>query len=182
MTGGKTRVYLGIGSNRDDRKKYLDSAVSALAERLSDIAVSPYFISEPMYYTDQDRFMNCVVTGLTGLDPRELLKYVNEIEARFGRNRPSEIRNGPRTIDIDILLYGERLIAEKDLVIPHPRMTERQFVLVPLLTLGPELLHPGTGIPFSRYLSLLPDQGIYSVDPDGYSGSCQRNRGQSDER
>jgi 2-amino-4-hydroxy-6-hydroxymethyldihydropteridine diphosphokinase len=101
------------------------------------------------------------VEGTTELSPEELLSAVHEIERSLGRDRSNEREKGPRTIDIDILLYGDKLIESPMLTVPHPRIIERKFVLIPLLELEPQLCHPGTQTAFQSNLDSLESQGIY---------------------
>lgn len=145
------RVYLGLGSNLGDREANLRAALEALRPAVNVERVSSIYETEPVGYLEQPLFLNMVCCGTTALDPFELLRAIKKIEAGLGRV-PS-FRNGPRLIDIDILLYDDRVIATSDLVIPHPRMMERAFVLVPLLEIAPELVHPVTG---SRIGDLAP--------------------------
>jgi 2-amino-4-hydroxy-6-hydroxymethyldihydropteridine diphosphokinase len=117
-----------------------------------------------MYVVDQPDFVNAAATGETELSPRELLTAVNGIEARFGRDRCRERPKGPRTLDIDILLYGDLILDESDLVLPHARLKERRFALEPLLDLDSTLLDPMSGEAYSRILESLPAQGIYLLE------------------
>ncbi|MGB4553123.1 MAG: 2-amino-4-hydroxy-6-hydroxymethyldihydropteridine diphosphokinase [bacterium] len=134
-------VYLGLGSNLGERKGYIKGALAGLARAGVAIdGVSSLYETEPVGYTDQPPFYNAVARGLTGLQPRQLLNAVLAIEKELGRRR--DIRWGPRTIDIDILLYGQEVFQEEDLLIPHPRLAERAFVLIPLLELAPSLSLP----------------------------------------
>ena len=136
-----TGVVLGLGSNRawngKDCIALLRAACASLSPFLSDMRVSSIYCTAPMYVTTQDDFYNMVVCGWVAdaLTPHELLSHIHRIEASLGRDRSAEIRNGPRSIDIDIELYGNERVASADLVIPHPRLHERAFVLVPLLEL-----------------------------------------------
>ncbi len=110
---------------------------------------------------DQPPFLNTVAVGTTGLDPRALLAGIQAIESRLGRDRSRERRRGPRAIDIDLLLYGERIIDEEGLRVPHPAMGERKFVLLPLLELDPDRRHPESGERLDALLARLEPQGIY---------------------
>ena len=110
---------------------------------------------------DQADFLNLVVCGETDLQPEELLSRTQAVEARFGRDRSRERRKGPRTLDIDVLLYGGLVVDTPDLAVPHPGMAERAFVLAPLEELSPGLRHPVTGELFSSYLAGTAGQGIY---------------------
>lgn len=130
-------VVLGLGTNRDfnalSGPVLLAHTCSKLRGFLSSIRFSSVYRSAAMYVTDQDDFYNMVVAGRFEGSPRLLLNYIHKIEADFGRDREKEIRNGPRPLDIDIELFGRRRITEEDLVVPHERITERAFVLRPLL-------------------------------------------------
>lgn len=132
-----TRAYLGLGSNLGDRAGQLEEAVRRLSELGTVAARSSIMESEPWGYADQPDFLNMAVALDTALSPRALLDGVKAIERAMGR--ASTFRNGPRLIDIDILLYGEQRVEEPDLVIPHPRMRERDFVMEPLQEIGGEI-------------------------------------------
>lgn len=125
-------AYIGIGSNLGDRKRYIDTAIDML-KRTPNIEVkkvSPLYETDPVGGPPQGRFLNGVIKIETDFTPEELLEKLHEIEERFGRIR--EVRNGPRTMDLDILTYGNVKIDRRDLTIPHPRMDERDFVKRPL--------------------------------------------------
>jgi 2-amino-4-hydroxy-6-hydroxymethyldihydropteridine diphosphokinase len=136
----KKTVYLGLGSNLKDRKAQMDQAVVRLAELGKVLAVSSYYETEPMEVARQPWFLNCALALETELMPRQLLAAVLEIEQAMGRRRTQP--KGPRTIDIDILLFGNSKVETEGLVIPHPRMAERRFVLEPLAEIAPEARHP----------------------------------------
>jgi len=127
-----TIAYLGLGSNIGERQEYLNKAIILLDnnEQIIVQKVSSFYDTEPVGYAEQDNFLNAVVEIKTTLEPLELIRVCQQIEAELGRVRT--IRWGPRTIDIDILLYGKQEINEEDLIIPHPRMYERDFVMKPL--------------------------------------------------
>jgi len=134
-------VYLGLGSNIGDREANLREALERLpAAGIRVLRVSPIYETEPVDYTEQRWFLNLVAEAETQLFPRQLLAATGRIERELGRVRG--IPKGPRTIDIDILLYGSATIATRELQIPHPRMAERRFVLAPLADLAPGLRHP----------------------------------------
>jgi 2-amino-4-hydroxy-6-hydroxymethyldihydropteridine diphosphokinase len=135
-----TIAYIGIGSNVGDRKVNCRKAFELLADTGRVISVSSLYYTEPLGYKEQDDFINAVVSVETDLSARELLDACRAIEGRLGRKRT--LRWGPRTIDLDILLYGEQMINQPDLVIPHPLMATRKFVLAPLAEIAPELMHP----------------------------------------
>lgn len=139
-------VYLGLGSNLGDRILYLKKAVDILNshEKISVIKISSFYETNPVGYEEQGKFMNAVALCETELTPYELLEFIQKIENTLERVRT--VRWGPRTIDIDILMYGEvEICDEPHLMVPHPRMTEREFVLVPLVEIAPEAVHPPTG-------------------------------------
>ncbi|MBS3147580.1 2-amino-4-hydroxy-6-hydroxymethyldihydropteridine diphosphokinase [Candidatus Woesearchaeota archaeon] len=135
-----TLIYLGLGSNLGDRARTLENVVTLLGTHLSNARLSSIYETEPVGYLEQGKFLNAALEGITELEPRELLNACQELEKQLGRERI--IRNGPRTIDIDILFYGNTVLNEPDLAIPHPRLHDREFVLKPLLDLCPELTHP----------------------------------------
>lgn len=132
-------VVLGIGSNREWNKmsslQLMENACCQLKVFLSDFKMSSVYKTKPMYYENQDDFYNMVVLGGVSEDisPQILLEKIHKIEESLGRNRSKEIRNGPRSIDIDIEFFGTMIVNEQDLQIPHPKLKERAFVLVPLL-------------------------------------------------
>ncbi|HEX5564458.1 MAG TPA: 2-amino-4-hydroxy-6-hydroxymethyldihydropteridine diphosphokinase [Sporosarcina sp.] len=138
-------AYLSIGSNLGDRLAILQEAVRALDsnEKMDVTSVSAVYETEPVGYTEQPNFLNIVVELQTSLDPFELLAACQSIEQSLGRVR--DIRWGPRTADLDILLYNNETIVSENLTVPHPRMHERAFVLIPLLELNPDVKHPVTG-------------------------------------
>ncbi len=158
------RIYLGLGSNMSrgglSPGGILAAAVADLGEKLSSTRLSSIWRSRARYVEDQPDFFNAVLEAETGLSPRELLAFVNGIEARYGRDRSRESFKGPRSLDIDILLYGARIIAEPNLVIPHALMRERKFVLLPLAELSPLLRDPVSGRLMAENLRSLPPQGI----------------------
>jgi len=153
--------YIALGSNVGSRDGNLAAAWKKVAALGTEALLSSLYETEPMYVTDQPLFLNAVGRVQSALSPREMLDALHEIEAALGRDRGRETRMGPRTIDLDILLWGDRVIDEPDLIIPHPRMTERGFVLVPLLEIAPRLTDPRTGVFYSE---LLPgrSRGVYS--------------------
>lgn len=134
------QVYLGLGSNLGDREGNLVMGIEHLAKKVVIEQVSSLYETEPVGYLDQSWFLNAVVRGFTELDPWELLHFIKEVEGDLGRV-PS-FPYGPRSIDIDILLYADRVIQTTELTIPHPRLAERAFVLVPLAEIAPGLVHP----------------------------------------
>jgi 2-amino-4-hydroxy-6-hydroxymethyldihydropteridine diphosphokinase len=139
-------VYIGIGANLGDREATIRLALERLERhaRIEVRRVSSLRETDPVGYEDQPKFMNGVALLQTDLEPRELLTVLLDLERDLGRTRHGP-RFGPRTIDLDILLYGERIVDEEGLRIPHPRMTERMFVLEPLDELDSALEIPGKG-------------------------------------
>ncbi len=136
-------VFLGLGSNQGDRRANLRAAVDRLADLLDVEAVSSIYETEPVGYTDQPDFLNLALRARTTLPPADLMRELIDVERALGRERT--FPNAPRLIDIDVLLYGDRVIDMPELVVPHPRMTARAFTLLPLLELNPDLVHPGSG-------------------------------------
>jgi 2-amino-4-hydroxy-6-hydroxymethyldihydropteridine diphosphokinase len=141
------KVFVGLGSNLGDREGTIRAAVEALAQTPGIVvaAVSSLRETDPVGYLDQPPFLNGVAVLETALPARELLGILLALEARFGRDRTSVPSGGPRTLDLDLLLYGEARIDEENLQIPHPRLHERAFVLDPLAEVSPGLEVPGLG-------------------------------------
>ena len=136
-------VYLGLGSNLGDRESNLTKALELLAEKVRLEQVSSLYETEPVGYREQPQFLNAVCRVSTSLGPEQLLILIKGIEMTLGR--AASFPNAPRPIDIDILLYGNQVIDTPQLTIPHPRLEEQAFVLVPLAELAPELTHPVSG-------------------------------------
>jgi 2-amino-4-hydroxy-6-hydroxymethyldihydropteridine diphosphokinase len=157
-------VVLGLGSNKGDSPEILKAAIAALGEVLMDLRQASLFETEPLHVLDQKRFLNTAVAGYYALSPWDLLAVIHKLEASLGRDRTQERRWGERTLDIDILLFGNLLIANPpDLEIPHPRLAERAFALAPLLELVPAARDPRTGVSYQTIFAGLPHQGIYSL-------------------
>ena len=137
------RVYIGLGANVGDRRANLGRAVELLAADpgIDVIAVSSLRETDPVGYTEQPRFLNGALAAETSLPPRALLERLLEVERELGRHRTGP-RHGPRTIDLDLLLYGDATIDEPGLTVPHPRLAERRFVLEPLAELERGLVLP----------------------------------------
>ena len=145
------RVYLSLGTNLGDREANLRAAL----DRLGVLRVSPIYETEPTDLPGQPWFLNLAAEADTPLFPRQLLARTQRIERELGRVRT--VPKGPRTIDIDILLFGDTVIHTTELEIPHPRMAGRRFVLHPLADLAPGLRHPVTGLTVREMLAKLPD-------------------------
>lgn len=152
-------VYLGLGSNLDYPEKHLNLALVDIADidQTTILASSSYYKSPPLGPQDQPDFINCVVKLETGLTAHILLAALQKIENQHGRKR--EIRWGPRTLDLDILLFGDMKINDDNLTIPHPQLAYREFVLVPLSEIESDIIIPGMG-PVSGLITRL---GIHSL-------------------
>ncbi len=138
------RAYIGLGANLGEREATLRRALERLASTpgVAVVGVSSFRETDPFGNVDQPRFVNAAAEIETSLGPRELLDRLLEVERSLGRDRSREERWGPRTVDLDLLLYGEETVGEAGLEIPHPRLAERAFVLEPLLELDPDLRLP----------------------------------------
>ena len=151
-----TEAYIALGSNLGDRELNLLRAVAEIG-RLPEskvTALSSFYETSPVGTVNQDAFYNAVLKLSTGLPPRILLTHLLRIETdSFKRTRT--VVNGPRRMDLDLLLYGTQILSEEDLVVPHPRMMERRFVLQPLCEIAPELVHPVSGITVAELLAAL---------------------------
>lgn len=132
-----SKIYLGLGSNLGDQRANLETALQLLSEQVKIMKRSAFYESEPVGFADQPWFLNIVVEGETELDPEALLRFTQSIEAKM--KRVKTVRFGPRTIDVDILLYEGETRETETLTIPHPRMKERAFVMVPLHEIAPDL-------------------------------------------
>ena len=155
-------VYLSLGSNIGNRERHLQDAIDRLnATGIQVQRISPVYETEPMDYTDQRWFLNLVVEAETKFFPMQLLARTSKIERELGRVRT--VANGPRNIDIDILLYGSTRMKTAKLEIPHPRMAERRFVLAPLADLAPALRHPVLGKTIRELLDEIEGQKVRVV-------------------
>jgi 2-amino-4-hydroxy-6-hydroxymethyldihydropteridine diphosphokinase len=150
----EAHAFIGLGSNLGDRGAHLAGALRGLGRLGSVEAVSSVYETDPVGYVDQPDFWNLVAVLRTDLDPHLLLERIQALEAEAGRVRT--IRDGPRPLDLDLLLYGGESLSTPTLVLPHPRLLERRFVLVPLVELAPALLHPVTGRRMTDHLPEVP--------------------------
>jgi len=153
-------VYIALGSNLGDRPANLHAALVALAPEVTVLAESRVYETPPWGYEDQPAFLNMAVRAETDLKPEALLAYLKQIEAQLGREK--NIRWGPRLIDLDILFYDDLVIETPPLVVPHPRLHERGFVLVPLTDVAPEFVHPVFG---KRVRELLEGIDVSGIRP-----------------
>ncbi|KAB7663140.1 2-amino-4-hydroxy-6-hydroxymethyldihydropteridine diphosphokinase [Bacillus sp. B1-b2] len=151
-------AYLSLGSNIGERHRFLEEAVKLVDSHLNVkvVNVSSIYETDPVGYEEQDLFLNIVIKVVTSLNAFDLLALCQEVELELGRKRI--IRWGPRTIDLDILLYNQDNIESEKLYIPHPRMEERLFVLIPLLEIAPNLSLPNRSISLKEYIELLHDK------------------------
>ena len=157
-------VYLGLGTNLGDRLANLRLALARLQTLARLEAVSSLYETEPQGLSDQPLFFNAVCRLITGLEPQAFLRFLKNLEREIGR-RPGGRRWGPRPIDLDILLYDDRVVNAPELKIPHPRLAERAFVLVPLCELAPELRHPLLGKTVKEFLASVGEKGVRKIAP-----------------
>ena len=152
------QVFLALGTNIGDREANLCKARKALAPKVTIIKESPIYITPPWGFEDQPEFLNQVLEVRTKMRPGRLLAYLKRIEKKMGRLKT--FRNGPRLIDLDILFYGQRVIERSKLRIPHPRLHERAFVLVPLEDIAPDFIHPVLNMTVETMLSKINTEGV----------------------
>lgn len=143
MSSGATTVYLGLGSNMGNRQANLDMAISLLSQRMRMGSISSVYDTEPVGNVNQPRFLNMACQVFTMLPPQSVLTLAKAIENKLGRKFQKS--NMPRPIDIDILFYDNQVLKTPELTIPHPRLAERAFVLVPLAEIAPDFIHPIKG-------------------------------------
>jgi 2-amino-4-hydroxy-6-hydroxymethyldihydropteridine diphosphokinase len=155
-------VYLSLGSNVGDRAGHLNAAIDRLRALGKVVAVSSFYETEPVEFTAQPWFLNCAVRLDTEKMPEQLLAGLLDIERQLGRRRGRD--KGPRIIDLDILLFGDLIIKEQGLTIPHPAMHERRFVLEPLVGIAPDVRHPVLKQTARELLdALLPGQAVRKI-------------------
>jgi 2-amino-4-hydroxy-6-hydroxymethyldihydropteridine diphosphokinase len=156
-----TTTYIALGSNVGDRLAHLKAALAALPPKVEVLEESNIYETAPWGYTDQAQFLNMAIRAETELKPNALLAYLKDIETRIGRTET--FKNGPREIDLDILFYGNRVYSAGKLTIPHPKMHERAFVLVPLADIAFDHIHPGFKAPVSQLLTELPTKDFHGI-------------------
>jgi 2-amino-4-hydroxy-6-hydroxymethyldihydropteridine diphosphokinase len=154
-------VYLALGSNLGERAANLKEAIASLTPQMVVKAKSHVYETEPWGYEDQPKFLNQVVMVQTYLEPEQLLKHIKRLEVALGRK--ASFRNGPRLIDIDILFYDDLVSDTPILTIPHPRLHERGFVLLPMMDIAPDLVHPVTKKSVREMVAFCNLEGITQV-------------------
>lgn len=157
-------IYLALGANLGDRRRNLSAALQQLRDIMDISAVSSIYETEPVGYIDQPNFFNMVCSGKTGLSVQDFLLHAKAIEASLGRQ--VTFRNGPRPIDIDILFYDDLNITQSDISVPHPRMAERAFVLVPLAEIAPDKIDPRSGQTVMELLNSVSRDGVTNIAPN----------------
>lgn len=166
-------AFISIGSNVGDREQQIAAAVQALAERGIRVKQkSSIYSTEPVDAETQGWFLNCVVEVETDLMPRQLLRALQQIENDLGRKRL--VRRGPRVIDLDILFYSSSVVRAPELEIPHPRLTQRRFVLVPLAEIAPGLRHPVENKSIDELLAETEDRSVVNRCKSGAIGAEER--------
>ena len=154
---GSARIYLSLGSNLGDRAANLKKAIQALPEvGVTVLRSSSIYETEPVDFLEQPWFLNCVIEGETSNEPRRLLEGLQAIEGKLGSRKL--VPRGPRIIDLDILFYDGAVIHESGMEIPHPRLEQRRFVLIPLAELVSEFRHPASGATAKEMLAATPDR------------------------
>ena len=158
-----TEAFVALGANLENPVQQVRQAIAELGsiEHTRVLTVSSLYRTAPVGYADQPDFINAVAKLQTGLSPHEMLEALHAIENRHGRRR--SVRNAPRTLDLDLLLYGTRVSAEADLTLPHPRMHERAFVLMPLAEIAPDLTVPGRAS-VAQLLARVERSGVEKLD------------------
>jgi 2-amino-4-hydroxy-6-hydroxymethyldihydropteridine diphosphokinase len=181
-------AYIGMGANLPSITGPPEATLTAAAERLGSlgrvIARSKLYTTTPVGFANQPRFVNAVIALETDLEPRHLLHDLLAIEQEFGRDRSNAVRNGPRTLDLDILLFGDVQLSEPGLEIPHPRLAERAFALAPLAEIAPDITAARLGLPVKQLLHQLRNSASSGDDApipiqwdDWPTGACPAGDG-----
>lgn len=183
------QVYISLGSNSGDSEAIIVSALNMLNAEFGIVSVSKLYRTSPQIIYDQADFLNCAAVFSVSSDkqslptlPMPVLEKLQAIEASHGRGRSSERRNGPRTLDIDIIFFGKHIIREARLQVPHRAYKLRRFVLLPLLDINPNLQDPETGTPLKKFSAELegdPKQGIYCMESNQYNSFITELRKQT---
>ena len=155
------KVYLGLGSNLGNKFANIKEAVRQIKKKIKIKKISPVYKTEPVGYKNQDWFLNCVVEAETEKNPFQLLEFLKSIEKKLKRKKT--IKNGPRTIDIDILFYSNKIIKTTNLQIPHPRMHKRLFVLEPFTKISQDFFHPKLKITIKKLKEKIEDKSRVKV-------------------
>ena len=157
------QIFLALGSNIENRKQHIETAIALLRENVHGMTVAPLYETKPRYFEDQQNFLNTVLHGYTDLEPRELLHFTQGVQKEVGR--VERFRNGPREIDIDILFYDDVVYKDEELEIPHPRIQERDFVLRPFSDINPDFSHPVLKKTIRELLAALPEEQRSVIKP-----------------
>lgn len=156
-----TKIFLGLGSNVGDRTENIRRAVSILSKEVYKPTLSRFYVSKAVGYKHQPDFINAVLRGYTDLSPLDLLEFIKNVEKEIGR--VYRFHWGPREIDIDILFYGNRIINKEYLTVPHPRLHERDFVLLPLMELESDFVHPVYKKTVKELLDFIKEKSVIGI-------------------
>ncbi|HUV96823.1 MAG TPA: 2-amino-4-hydroxy-6-hydroxymethyldihydropteridine diphosphokinase [Acidobacteriaceae bacterium] len=163
--GAEATAYIALGSNLGDRERTLRSAIAALRQLGTVEATSSFYETAPVGIVEQPDFLNAVVALRTALSPQELMAALLRVEQQQGRDRSTSVPKGPRTLDLDLLSYGDVVMETPTLTLPHPSLAERRFVLVPLTEIAPQWRHPLSGKTAAILLSELSQRSGESSQP-----------------
>ena len=177
-------VYIGVGSNIGSREENIAKAFLSLEKYFLKLETASLYESKALYYKDQPDFLNTVFKGIIPEDktPEQLLSLVLETENQLGRKRDTAFPKGPRNIDLDILLFGNSIVKKENLIIPHPSIGERLFVLMPLLEFDKNLKDPVTGQKYDNFLNCLLEQDICCLKPKSNQRGTRYPKPKSNQR